>query len=114
MLGNVSRAQKLSPAQVKPTVPILQCVMKFIYSAIVASVAWYLMVPPINGGNIQYAAPLSQWKIAANYDSADACEAAKLRTEGEAPGPPGQNAAHADPRLLAGQCISSGDARFAR
>ena len=87
---------------------------KFLHSTIIASVGWYLMVPPIHGGTIDYAAPLSQWQIAADYATEDWCEAAKLKSEGRAPGPTRQNATHADPRLLAAQCISSSNPRLVK
>jgi hypothetical protein len=56
--------------------------MKFRHAAALALVGWYLMMPPRDHANRQYAdtsAPMSQWQQLAAYDSADKCEEAKLK-----------------------------------
>ncbi len=38
-----------------------------------ALVGWYLMTPPIQGGDFNENAPISRWKIAGSYDTAAKC-----------------------------------------
>ena len=40
---------------------------------------WYLMVAPSKEGNIDFSAPLTQWKLSNSYDSAASCDRHKKR-----------------------------------
>ena len=45
--------------------------------AALALAGWYLMMPPITGDKLLEHAAVSQWQIAASFDSARECEAKK-------------------------------------
>ncbi len=59
--------------------------MKPCHAAALALVGWYLMVPPLVGDpfHIDHAAPLSEWKIKSSYDTAEQCEATRIRKSNE-------------------------------
>jgi hypothetical protein len=58
---------------------------KFCHFAILAFLGWYLMVPPVSKNKVDYAAPLSQWRIVGDYNNAEACETAKHISDGIIP-----------------------------
>ena len=47
------------------------------HAAALALAGWYLMMPPISGDKLLEHAALSQWQIAASFDSARECDAKK-------------------------------------
>ncbi len=47
------------------------------HAAALALAGWYLMMPPISGDKLVEHAALSQWQIAASFDSARECDAKK-------------------------------------
>jgi hypothetical protein len=48
--------------------------MKLRHAAALALVGWYLMVPPIENGQLNLHAPVSRWEIESSYDRADDCQ----------------------------------------
>jgi hypothetical protein len=48
-----------------------------VHAAALALAGWYLMMPPMTGDKLLEHAPLSQWQIAARFDSAAECAAKK-------------------------------------
>jgi hypothetical protein len=51
--------------------------MKLRHAAVLALVGWYLMVPPLRFGPVQYKAPLATWSVVLVFDSAIQCDHAR-------------------------------------
>jgi hypothetical protein len=47
------------------------------HAAALALVGWYLMVPPVDSGGLNEAAPINRSRIAISFDTADACQQAE-------------------------------------
>ncbi len=89
--------------------------MKSRHAAALALAGWYLMMPPLNTEKLFERAALSQWQIAARFDSAEECAAKKTQFASE-----GQKLIQ-DPSLSVqrfgraeslAQCINSDDPRL--
>lgn len=37
-------------------------------------IAWYALIPPLSGGDVDARAPLARWEQVRAFDSAEACE----------------------------------------
>jgi hypothetical protein len=86
---------------------------KLRHAAALALVGWYLMVPPYDGDQIHFDAPLSKWEVYSGEDSGRACEETKVDQWKR------EVAAHEKDdtlkrRLVHSQCISSDDPRLAK
>jgi len=55
-----------------------QDAMKFHHAAALALVGWYLMVPPLFKHGVNVNAPVSEWDHRQAFDTADACEKARV------------------------------------
>jgi len=85
------------------------------HAAALALAGWYLMMPPISGDKLSERAALSQWQIAASFDSARECDAKKMEFASQSE----KLSSDANPsvKLLAraeslAQCIDSADPRL--
>lgn len=89
--------------------------MKLRHIAALGLVGWYLMVPPIENGQLNLHAPLNQWGIDSSYDSADDCQEV---IAGEAALYPHTKEHHAAIRksdvwpIVNGQCVPADDQRL--
>jgi hypothetical protein len=82
--------------------------MKSRHATALALVGWYLMIPPVRGGQPDTQAPISAWTVFRRFDSAAACQEWKLKLETRArragkygPRPVFMCVATEDPRLKA-------------
>ena len=85
--------------------------MKFLHTAALALVGWYLMMPPPSHTlRTLHTADMSQWKIQATYASASECEQARQTHPSNAR----PNLRNARQQYLAhrGECIASDDPRL--
>lgn len=57
--------------------------LRRVHAATLALAGWYLMIPPVSGGKVAEHAALSQWQIAARFDSATECAAKKAEFASE-------------------------------
>ena len=82
------------------------------HAAALALVGWYLMIPPIHGGDFNENAPISRWKVAGSYDIAAECPRFSAERIGEDQEPyPGKRAAYQFSGTL---CGSDGVVRLHR
>jgi hypothetical protein len=95
--------------------------MKLRHTAAFALVGWYLMMPPIKGGDVNEGAPISHWGIISSYDTATECqnfldaESKKTKANLPAEGQPPTNRTQRyalETELSA--CIASDDPRLAK
>lgn len=92
--------------------------MNFRRTITLASVGWYLMVPPGTGpyhaASLNLQAPLSQWEQFSAFDSASACENYRTSTiESLQKAPSEQNDANLRVYSNA-RCLASDDPRLAK
>jgi hypothetical protein len=83
-------------------------------AAAVASMVWYLIVPPGSFNNPDVKASFSKWQKLSSFETVQDCERQLSREQvehGEIP-----SAKHVHPllniRLLAGQCVAANDPRL--
>jgi hypothetical protein len=90
--------------------------MKLYHTALVLA-GWYLMLPPMGGGQIGVddQAPLSKWTVSSGFDTAAGCNAAqaKLIVDTMKLGkPPTLNAMRIQKAIADSQCIATNDPRL--
>ncbi|HTW88962.1 MAG TPA: hypothetical protein VMD75_13250 [Candidatus Binataceae bacterium] len=89
--------------------------MKLSHLAALGLAGWYLMVPPIQNGQLNLRAPLNQWRIDSSYDGQDDCQEV---IDGEAALYPQTKEHHAAIRksdvwpIVNGQCVATDDPRL--
>jgi hypothetical protein len=80
------------------------------YAAALALVGWYLMLPPMRGGQPDETAPLSQWVIIESFNTAKECNML-LQADAE-------SRTHFTPanepllKASAAECVTADDRRF--
>jgi hypothetical protein len=95
--------------------------MKTHLTAAFALVVWHLMIPSAGPAAILVAAPLSEWRPSATYDSADNCESALAALKNEAfaqaqydclSDRSRANLCHGDVAMTSSECVSTDDPRL--
>ncbi len=95
----------------------LQSGMEFrhLHAATLALLGWYLMMPPILDNKLYEHAPVSQWQIAASFDTSDDCAVKKKEFAAQSEqlrkdaSPSVKLVARAEELAI---CIDSGDVRL--
>jgi len=89
--------------------------MKSCPSVALALAVWYLMLPPVGGGKLAERAPISQWQIAARFDSAADCAVKKAQFMSESEklkADPGESVKLFARMESLAQCVDSDDPRL--
>jgi hypothetical protein len=58
--------------------------MNIRHVAAVATVGWYLILPPISDGTVEVTAPLSRWEIQFSFETATDCQGSLSQTVNQA------------------------------